>query len=214
VAVEWGIITSVVPPGSWHYPQKLSSGQEVKITGFSFEQLLENMLDFRRRHIELCGAESAYIEQVRADLKAYLCATFPQNCADSRTAPQSAHGIGIVSREYHRPIDRAGDWLANIADDRPEFLDLGLANARAEICAMCPQNIRWVTPCAPCNETIEVRMQNFKGNLRTPLDRRLHLCRVYGHLNQVAVWLKNTGSTPLYPPPENCWKANESRTNT
>jgi hypothetical protein len=206
VAVEFGIITSVVCPGGWHYPQQLSSGQTVKLTGFSFEQLLENILDFRRRHIELCGAENAYIEQVREDLKAYLCKHFPQNCADSKPSPKKVQGIGMTNRDYHRPIDRAGNWLAEVAHRKHDFVDVGLASHRAEICAQCPQNIRWQSACAPCNETVEVRLQNFKGNLRTPYDPRLHLCRVYGHHNAAAIWMNDTQSSPINPVPAHCWK--------
>jgi hypothetical protein len=211
VAVEFGIITSVVCPGGWHYPQKLSSGQTHKIIGYSFEQLLENILDFRRRHIELCGAENAYLDRVRADLKDYLCANFPQNCADSRPAPQKVQGIGIMNRDYHRPIDRAGNWLAEVAKSKHEFLDIGLAGHRAEICAQCPQNVRWETPCAPCNENILIRLQNFKGNLRTPFDSRLFMCRIYGHVNAAAVWLNDTQSSPINPAPAHCWKVQNGK---
>lgn len=206
MSVVFGIITSVMPPGGWHYPQKLSSGQTHKIEGFTFEQLLENILDFRRRHIELCGAENAYIEVVRADLKSYLCANFRQNCADSPKTPQTAVGIGIVNREYNRPLDRAANWLAQVAQTRPEFVDIGLAGHRAQICATCPQNIRWETPCAPCNENVHIRLQNFKGNLRTPFDNRLFMCRALGHVNSAAVWLKDTQSSPIHPLPAICWK--------
>lgn len=206
MAVEYGIVTSVVPPGGWHYLQKLASGgQAHKIIGFSFEQLLENILDFRRRHLELCGAENANIEAVRADVKAYYCAHFRQNCADSHPAPQTARGLGISRRDQARPIDRAGNWLAQIASTRPEFIDSGLATHRAQICAACQMNIRWATPCAPCNETVQVRLQNFLGNLRTPLDSHLHMCRIYGHVNAAAVWLANPQSNALFPPPAHCW---------
>ena len=214
MAVEYGIITSVIPPGGWHYVQKLSSGQSHKIIGYSFEQLLDNILDFRRGHIELCGAESAYIEAVRADLKAYLCAHFRQNCADSPVMPQTGTGIVNSASSYNRPIDRAANWLAQIeaanwiaqiAGARPEFIDIGVAGARAQICAQCPQNVRWQTACAPCNETVEIRLQNFKGNLRTPFDNRLHMCRIFGHVNAAAVWLKDTQTTPISPQPAHCW---------
>jgi hypothetical protein len=206
VSVEFGIITSVVPPGGWHYVQKLASGQTHKVIGFSFEQLIDNILDFRRRHLDLCGAENAYIEAVRADLKAYYCANFRQNCADSSPAPHKVQGLGFIRRDYSAPIDRAGNWLGQFASFKPEFVDTGLAGHRAQICAQCSLNIRWQTPCAPCNETIEVRLQNFLGNLRTPLDHQLHMCRSYGHINRAAVWLSDTQSHPLHPPPAHCWK--------
>jgi hypothetical protein len=130
------MITSVVCPGGWHYPQALSDGQTVKITGFSFEQLLENMLDFRRRHLDLCGAEGARIEAVRSDLKKYLCAHFRQNCADSNSGPVYQTGIGVT--DYQRPIDRAGNWLGAIANMALDKVDVALAASRTprEACAL------------------------------------------------------------------------------
>jgi hypothetical protein len=210
LSVEFGIITSVIPPQGWHFLQKLSSGQTHKITGFSFEELLKNILDFRRRHLDLCGAEAAHIEVVRADLKAYLCAHFRQNCADSPGAPTIAQVVNRGNRvDYDRPIDRAGDWLSRVAMNRPELVDYGLAGHRAQICTQCPKNVQWRTSCAPCNETIEVRVQNLLGNLRTPMDRHLRMCHAFGHVNAAAVWMKDPQSTPTYPPPANCWLAQE-----
>jgi hypothetical protein len=211
VSVEYGIITSVVCPGGWHFPQVLSSGQTVRIIGFSFEQLLENMLEFRRRHPELCGGtEKAKIESVRADLKDYLCAHFRQNCADAPKSPMLAQGGGIgisTATSYARPIDKAGDWLAKLGHQRLDFIDAALAAQRAQICSACPQNVRWATPCAPCNETISVRIQNAKGSHSTPYDRHLFVCRAFGHTNEVAIWLKDTHSTSDQKPPAICWKA-------
>jgi hypothetical protein len=208
VAVEFGIITSVVPPGSWHYPQVLSSGQTVKITSFSFEQLLKDMLDFRTRQPDLCGgAQAATIEAVRADLKTYYCTHFRQNCADSPTSPAITARVGIGITNYARPIDRAADWLAKVAKVSIPKIDAGLASHRAQICAGCPQNVHWTTPCGPCNENVSVSIQNAKGSARTPYDRNLFMCRIYGHVNEVAIWLADTHSTSEQQPPAVCWKA-------
>ena len=210
MSVEFGIITSVMPPRGWHYPQVLSSGQTHRIEGFSFEQLLGNMLDFRTRHSELCGGnQNATVEAVRRDLKAYLCAHFPSNCADSKKAPQSAIGIGITHPEYHKPIDRATDWLAEAAHHRVDLVDIGLAGQRAQICVGCPQNIRWKSSCAPCNNNAEVRIQHVKGNLRTPYDSHLFMCRVYGWVNEVAIWMRDGRGSAIHPAPANCWKVQE-----
>jgi hypothetical protein len=206
VSVSFGIIDTVVMPGGWHYPQALSSGQTVKITAFDFEELLKNILEFRMRHLDLCGAENARIEAVRRDLKQYICANYKQNCADPITPSYTGLGVG----EYHRPIDRSGDWLAQTANQRLEYVDLALAAQRAQICSQCPQNIRWATGCAPCNENVLIRTQNLKGNLRTPYDRHLLMCRTFGHINEVAVWLKDTHSQPNLTPPANCWKVQEN----
>jgi hypothetical protein len=209
---EFGIVTSVMPPGGWHYPQVLSSGQTHRIEGFTFEQLLGNMLDFRSRHIELCGGnQNATIEAIRRDLKAYLCAHFKANCADSPTVPTKQQGIGLAN-SYVRPIDRAADWLARRAQARVDLVDLGMAGARAHVCAQCPQNIRWQTSCAPCNDNVAVRVQQLKGNQRTPFDSRLFMCRVWGHVNEVAVWMTDTQTTPDHDPPQNCWHINEKPT--
>jgi hypothetical protein len=216
MAVEYGIITSVVPPQGWHYPQQISDGQTVRITGFSFEMLLDAMLDFRRRHPELCGGmANATIERVRADLKDYLCTHFRQNCADSPTSPTITSGSGIgITKRYHSPIDKAaswladiegGNWLAQVGHHRLEKVDAALAAHRAQICASCPQNVRWATPCAPCNDSILVRIQNAKGSLATPYDRNLQVCRIYGHTNEVAVWLADTHSSSEQQPPPICW---------
>jgi hypothetical protein len=208
VAVEFGIITSVVPPGSWHYPQILSTGQTVRIASHSFEQLLTEMLDFRRRHLELVGGgEKATIESVRADLKTYLCAHFRQNCADSPTSPNITARVGIGITNYQRPIDRAADWLARIGHISIPKVDPALAAQRAHTCAQCPMNVRWATPCGPCNESVEVRIQNSIGSLQTPYDRSLFMCRIFGHTNRVAVWLSDTHSTSEQQPPVICWKA-------
>jgi hypothetical protein len=207
MAVEFGIITSVVPPGSWHYPQALSNGETVRITGFSFEMLLESMLDFRRRHPELCGGmANATIEMCRADLKHYLCTHFRGNCADSPSSPTITAGIGIgMSKAYQTPINRAGDWLAKIGHQRLEKVDAALAAHRAHICAQCPMNIRWETGCGPCNDTIQVRVQNAKGSLMTPYDRQLKMCRTHGFVCEVAVWLQDPQSNAEQDPPDICW---------
>lgn len=210
MAVQFGIITSVVPPGSWHFPQLLSTGQTVRIASHSFEQLLNEMLDFRRRHLELCGGSAqATIEACRADLKDYFCKHFRQNCADAPTSPAVTARVGIGITNYQRPIDRAADWLAKIGNTSIQKIDSALASQRAQICSQCPQNVQWATPCAPCNDTVLVRTQNAKGSLRTPYDRNLFVCRIFGHVNEVAVWLTDTHSTSEQQAPAICWKGSK-----
>ena len=201
MSVQYGIITAVMPPGGWHYPQQLSSGDTVRIEAFSFEEVQENMLDFRRRHMDLCGAENATIERVRADLKDYLCANFRANCADS-SGPAFP---GNVQPTYRRPIDRAGDWLAQIANTRVERIDAALAAQRAQICAQCQFNVRWQTGCQSCNDNVAIRIQNANGSLYTPYDKRLETCRAYGWANAVAVWLSDPVATAEHEPPAHCW---------
>ena len=200
--VQYGMITAVMPPGGWHYPQKLSSGDTVKLQSFSFEDILETILEFRRRHMDLCGAESATIERVRADLKLYLCTHFRANCADS---PGPAFAANHPQPTYQRPIDRAGDWLAQIGNTRTEKVDYALAGTRAQICVQCPFNVKWQTGCQSCNDNIAIRIQNLNGSLYTPHDKRLLTCRAYGWANAVAVWLVNPLAKAEHEPPAHCW---------
>jgi hypothetical protein len=193
-------------PGGWHYMQKLSSGQSVRIAAFSFEELLTNMLSFRRNHMDLCGADSASIESVRADLKTYLCANFRQNCADSWSPLAVTGGIGNRA-DYVRPLDRVGQWIADLGNTQIDKVDYAVAGHRAEVCVQCPMNIQWQSQCMPCNDNVLVQVQRTKGSLYTPLDRRLHMCRIYGHINEVAIWLTDTHSTSKETPPPHCWKA-------
>lgn len=203
MSVEFGIVTSVVPPGGFHYPQRLSSGQTVRLEAFSFEELFKTMLEFRQRHLDLCGAENATLEAVRRDLKLYLCAHFKQNCADS-PGPASYGAIGVQAT-YQRPIDRAGDWLAKLANTRSEKVDYALAGHRAQVCAQCQFNVKWQTGCQSCNDNIAIRIQNANGSLYTPYDRRLHTCRAYGWVNAVAVWLADPATKAEHEPPPHCW---------
>lgn len=199
-----------MPPGGWHYPQVLSSGENVKLTGFTFEQLLESMLSFRLRHPDLCGgSHNATIESVRMDLKQYMCSHFRQNCADSPTSPSiTARSSVVLNGSTRRPlIERGSDWLAKISHHRLERVDAALAAQRAQICATCPQNIRWATPCAPCNDNVLVRVQNAKGSQATPYDRRLLSCHFHGWINELAVWLSDpmSNASPDNQPPGVCW---------
>jgi hypothetical protein len=205
MSVQWGIIDSVVCPGGWHFPQLLSGGQTVRITGFDLQQLLSNMLEFRLRHLDLVGgAAKARIEAVRADLKDYLCSHFKQNCADANSGPQTRTGIGLTN--YVTPINKASDWLARIAQGPLEHIDPALAAQRAQICAMCPHNVPWqTTGCTSCNDNVLTRTQIAKGSLATPYDRRLLVCRLFGHHNEVAVWLKDTHSESQQQLPPVCW---------
>jgi hypothetical protein len=202
VSVEYGIVTSVVPPGGFVFPQDLATGQQVRIEGVSFEDLMKNMLEFRARHLDLCGAESATIEKVRADLKDYLCAHFKANCADS---PGPAYAAIGHQPAYKRPIDRAGDWLARLGNTRTEKVDYALAGGRAQICVQCPMNVRWQTGCQSCNDNIAIRIQNANGSFTTPYDRRLYSCRSYGWVNAVAVWLVDPREETEHEPPPHCW---------
>ena len=207
MSVEFGIITSIVPPGGWHFEQALSSGQSVRIAGGSFEQLIAALVEFRLRHSDLCGgAARADVGNVRADIRDYYCRNFRQNCAGGYSPPAARGPVN----QYVSPINRAADWLVRIGNARLEHVDAALAAQRAYVCAQCPQNVQWQSGCTACNTNIQVRTQNAKGSAATPYDKNLLVCRCYGHANEVAVWLKNTLSQSEHEPPAHCWHITET----
>ena len=156
--------------------------------------------------LELCGgAATAEIATVREDYRSYVCKHFRQNCASGSSTPLTQIGaIGVAN--YVSPINKAADWLSKIGNQRLEYVDAALAAQRAQVCATCPQNVSWLTPCQPCNDNVRIRTQQAKGSFRTPYDSHLHVCRIFGHMNAVAVWLADTQSAGESQPPAICWK--------
>jgi hypothetical protein len=184
----------------------------VRLTGVGFDELVSAVIQFRQRHSDLCGgAQKSERTVVLDDLREFYCRNYKQNCAGGHSTPiAQVGGIG-VGTSYVTPINRAADWLAQIRHRRLEHADAALAAERAKICAQCPQNVRWHTSCGPCNDNISVGIQNAKGSLATPFDRHLQVCRCYGWLNEVSVWLKDGHAHSEQQVPSHCWTITEKR---
>jgi hypothetical protein len=200
--IKHNIKTLVIPPGGWHYEQPLDAGGFLRIEGQSFERLEDLVFEFRLSHPELVPTGSLSRESVDADLEHWICSRFPNQCASpsSATPAVSPNGGGPV---YRKPIERIQDWFKGLGDK--EFADPATANSRSDICAKCPQNIGWRTPCQPCVQAIERQILRVRGSRSTSNDIALEFCRVFGHHNKLAVWLKNTHSSSSHELPAFCW---------
>jgi hypothetical protein len=208
VAFQDGIQTDISLPGGWNYPQTLNDGQVVTVTGMGYDALKREVLAFRLRHLDMVDPETATPEKVAKDLRSYVCGRWPNWCAEPNgTAP--AFQPPVVPESAFVPlIARINHWFSAISGRSVGFVEPSDANRRAAICVDCPSNLRWETSCGPCVQQTRHASLVVKGSRKTLYEDDLLGCRAYGHLNPVAVWLTDTASVVLHPPPANCWKHN------
>jgi hypothetical protein len=201
-----GIITGMVMPGGFHFPQKLTSGQIVRIEGQGYEELERRVLEFRLRQGSLVDPSGCDLEVVRADLKNYICTNFPRNCTQTPRAAPAPTDAPIIRRPFYPNIQRLSEWYARVAYRSLQFVDAAEANRRAAICAGCPQNCDFVGGCAPCNHQIERNALMVLGGRRVQNEPDLKACRVFGHHLPAAVWMRDPYSEPSHEVPSFCWK--------
>ena len=199
------VIEGLVMPGGWGYQQPLDSGQEQRIEGRTYHELIERVLLFRLQHIELVPSHSATREQVQSDLMMWICARYPTNCTGTKgELPQPTVQ---PNPSYVRPTGRIEEWFKTLATHELEWMDQATATKRARICMGCHLNQRWETNCGACNTNVRTRSLLLRGSHKTGFEPQLRSCLAYGWLNEVAVWLKDgfAAQSRRKPPPE-CWQ--------
>ena len=208
-SIDNGLKLLVQPPGGWTYDQHVDGGTSFKIEGGTYQQLEDKLFQFRLGNIEIIPSGTATRESVRDDIRSEICSRAPNQCVGTpakELVRQVEEPLGRAMG-YTLPISRLDDWFKRLAVENLTWRDPVSARANADICVTCPQNIAWQTGCKPCVETIERRIVRYKGDRSTPVDSQLKACRVFGHHNQLAVFLKNTFSTSKETPPAACWNA-------
>jgi hypothetical protein len=212
-------------PHGWHFKQKLASSpqrpQTQLITGASYENLLENVFQFRLNNLDMVPTGTATRELVKADVEYYVCGHYPGNCTGSKAQFQQLSVDGSLPGrpkvDYKRPITRVEDWLTLLTQRNIVFVDQLKAHERAKICLKCPMNQAWRTGCGPCNANAARRSELIRGSHVTGLESKLNHCLSYGTLLEVSVWLQDDFSAPRggrQKPPEECWKMVENRVKT
>lgn len=216
--VDWRVIEGVVCPGGWHYLQPLlNNPQPLKIEAITYQLLLNKVFKWRLEHLDLVPQGAVAMRRVERDIKAYICTSFPHQCNPI------GRGTIIANPRMEAPprvrpitplIHRIETWLATVCNRPFNPVDPVKAQQRARICMQCPQNVRWDSNCGPCNGNIKRRSLLLRGDLYLPQDPHLRGCRVFGHLNEVAVWLPDTRSIASDEIPSICWlkQAEESPT--
>jgi hypothetical protein len=214
------VIEGVVPPGGWHFQQKLiSSPQRPKtqrVEAATYSQLLDFVLRFRLNNLELVQTGTATKEQVEHDVTFYLCGKWPHQCTGSRAQMALMAGgtwPGPIQKvDYRRPLTRIENWITTLGQEELRWVDQARAHERAQICAGCSMNQSWRSGCAPCNDNAIRRATLVRGAHSTALDKKLRYCVSYGTLLELSIWLEADYSKalPRREPPSKCWKLTEA----
>jgi hypothetical protein len=207
------VVETIVPPGNWHYKQRLKSSpqrpQFQLIQAGSYDQLVDNVLNFRLANLEMTPVATATREQVIDDIKFYICGNFPSHCTGSRAqllAAQNGESRIKTRPDYTRPLSRIENWLTRLSENQIEFVDQSTATERANICLKCPLNQSWRTGCGACNDNAERRATLIRGSHSTGLEPKLKNCQAFGTLIDLSVWLKQDYSeAPRRQVPDFCW---------
>lgn len=201
--IDNGIKLLVIPPGGWKFSQPIENANPFLIEGQTYGQLEAKVFDFRLANIEIIPSGTATRESVRDDIRSFICSQYPNQCTGNIQREQSVSPV--TGTTYSAPITRVDDWFKVLAFSNLEWKDAASAIAASTTCSTCPQNVVWQVPCVPCVEAVHRRIARYKGDRSTPLDGQLKSCRLFGHHNELAVWLKNTFSKPKDTLPEYCW---------
>lgn len=196
MSVKNGLAILMVPSGGWSYHQPLSDGKTQVLEESGYDELEKLVLTWRLQHLSFIDPISANLEQVRTDIRLHICKASPQNCLDRSGTAGFEIRQPLGNRTDHVPtIHRLNAWFAlTQRANRIEYAAAGIAESRAKACADCAQNVEWRDKmCAPCNAAIAHQSLHLRGSrhLDEALTKNLGACRLYGHLNEAAVWLED-----------------------
>lgn len=221
MSVKNGLALMLVPNGGWKMEQILNDGKTQILEADGYDELEKLVLTWRLQHLSFIDPASANLDDVRRDIRFHICRVSPQNCLDKSGTAGFEIRQPQGNRTQHVPtIHRLNAWFAlTQRANRIEYAAAGVAEARAKICAECPQNTEWRDKmCQPCNAAIQHQSLHLRGSRHLPAEmvKGLGACRHYGHLNEAAVWLEqgpmlDKNSRPNGPDgqeaqkPDLCW---------
>ena len=198
------VIQGIICPGGWHYP----IDERTRINAPDFQRLVEMIADYRVSNMLPLG-------DPLKDAEDYICAKWPHMC--HKAGPNAhvsisivelpkASGIGVMTL-----VDRMIKWLEEMTNGvsmdiivlEPE------ARRRADICASCPNNVKWKTGCGTCNDNIERISGIVRMGRRLLKNPRLKACSVTAMELKAAVWLRKDRVKSDAPNlPDWCWAKN------
>jgi hypothetical protein len=206
-----GLAANVVPPGGFHYQQVLRDGTTHRIEGSNWEELERLVLGFRLEQISVVDPNRADPASVARDIHDYVCANYPNSCLD-RWTQSGVQGVlhGPIPAEdttfqIFRPlITRIAEWIGDLGNNSKGFVTPAEADARANTCSTCKQNVHWETACGQCVREIRLNTTRILGARKTRHDDKLGGCRKVGWLNKIAVWVDSDKSDD-HTLPDCCW---------
>jgi len=199
--------SAIVPPGGFIYDQPLADGSRMRITGASYDHVLELILKFRLAHLALLvpGVQATQ-EAVASDYNEAVCSQYPWLCKPLNAPvpdPSAGQGAPGFIPLFSRMLENLNE-LKN-AGAIP-YVDQMQAQSRANICMNCPQNIQWETNCGSCNQNLVALSYQIRQGRRLGADSALRGCRAFGTALAVSVWLADPGGDARYQPPSICWR--------
>jgi len=205
--MTFALSSSVVPPGGFIYDQPLADGSKMRITGASYDNICELILKFRLAHLNLLvpGAQATQ-EAVAGDYNQAICSVYPWLCKPLDApvpAPSAGQGAATFVPLFSRMLENLNQLKQ--AGQIP-YVDQITAQARANICMHCPQNVQWETNCGNCNQNLTALSYQIRQGRRLGCDSALRGCRAYGTALSVSVWLGDPGGDGRYQPPSICWR--------
>jgi hypothetical protein len=189
-------IEGLIPPGGHHYMES-----DVKITGSSYKNLLENVTNYRaENHIPLGDVEG--------DVTNYICGNWPHFC----------HGVDmVVVTSVTSPTGRSelmndiSTWARNIlhSNERTQLVSDDLAEQRAKICRQCPNNVNWRGGCSSCIAATDRICASIRNARDTKSSAVLGGCKLLRHDNRTAIFFDKDKLSESNDLPEFCWLNNK-----
>jgi hypothetical protein len=189
---------SVIPPGGWHFNQSRPDGDTIKIEADSLLSLKEAVIAYRLQF-------SVDVGDVDREVEDYICSLNPGQC--NKIAVVQSLAIGNRG-DFVPLIKRIVAWQETVQAKPSRFyVNPPDARIRANICLSCSHNVQWHTSCQPCNSDAERKLFLLRGGRSVGGELDLFGCRIAGHDNRTAIWLRN--ETLIKPDeskiPDRCW---------
>lgn len=190
--------------GYWYYEQKYGDNQELSnfIQKSSMSDLVDEVIRFRLQE----GIRIGNMEDVELEIADYIREKSPIN--DLWKGRRANPNAQAVTRPITPLIERAQQWARVRLQGQVKLANIDQANARAEVCRKCPQNIRnWHSSCQTCNGELIQRGNLIRRQANYALDKKLGVCRLYGIFNPAAIFLDRDEHPERNVPntPESCW---------
>ena len=161
----------MVPPGGFHFVER-HDGIEIKIESTSVEAVAAALLQYRVNNGLPPG-------DTLSEVRAYICTTWPHFCREDGTDPQRPKIPG-QTQPLRAPLSRRMVvWMTSLWNlGANNFVTAEIAEARAKVCAACPQNVDFkIGGCSGCVDSMERLGFTWKRNRTTSLDKELKGCR-------------------------------------
>ena len=185
-------IIGMVPPGGFHYFQG-----DVRLESDTLDGLYNRVMHHRAEN-------SIPHHSVREDVNDYLCGQWPEFC---HSVDEVKIAAVVTPVNVKQLLDDIQVWAKNIlSSQRPHPL-VGdeLAEARAQICGKCPNNVNWRSGCGACVSATERLSASVRQARETDSTKILGGCSVLRHDNRAAVFMQPEDLAVSSDIPEICW---------